>query len=833
MKPDTLGPVEENRPMETMSETSEATTTTAASEYQGFDFNDDILEVARLLRVTNIEDLKRERFRVDRRKLEQMLIGEDETLERADVFFEKIMDQTNTMISWPARLKIGAKSKKDPHIKVIGRDEDIHTAKEKIMQILDTRQGLRITMKLDVSYTDHSHIIGKGGLTIKRVMEETGCHIHFPDSNRSNHQEKSNQVSIAGDMEGVEKARARIRNLTPLIFSFELPIMGSMQTVPDSTSPCIVKIQEQYNVQVMFRTRPKLHATLVVVKGCEWEVHQVKEATTSLINYMCKNLANQIPVQMSMEISPQHHSVVLGKQNGNLKLIMQRTSTQIMFPDAGDPNIPSLKKSNVIITGSIDNVYLARQQLIGSLPLVVMFDFPEDATPTFDTETISQLMQTLDVFISVRHKPKQSALSVIIKGVEKNASRIYEARRQILNLKEPRLHATIPDTYHIPNATNVFLGNTAGTVSANMRARLDSSAGMSSLNSQSTSPYSVSPLSLSPTSMGSLSMSSHWGGSASSIYSGMLNSSYGINHPNVQLLAATRHAMHSNLLNPPQPNVHRHGQGLLGDYFSYSSASSTLSSPSASPRNVSPSPIGLSDTSSMDISGVLSDFGLSDLPSDRASSRQYSGYDYDQKKIMAFKAMQNLPKPNEYRVPTSTWSGYGLSQTMPPATVTSLDSTVHSKPIEPSDLWDDPKTPLAYAPPMDFKVDSAQDKGMLGMTSSYVDHTPGSRLEKVIAGQHTDIASMLTSVGLEKYIRLLMSHEVDMTTFRSLTEKDLYEIGITAWGARRKILLLIAELNKRSMPFSGSVAPGAERKSSLTSTSSTGISSTTTVEGKW
>ena len=66
-------------------------------------------------------------------------------------------------------------------------------------------------MKLDVSYTDHSHIIGKGGLTIKKVMEETSCHIHFPDSNRSNHQEKSNQVSIAGDMEGVEKARARVR----------------------------------------------------------------------------------------------------------------------------------------------------------------------------------------------------------------------------------------------------------------------------------------------------------------------------------------------------------------------------------------------------------------------------------------------------------------------------------------------------------------------------------------------------------------------------------------------------------------------------------------------
>lgn len=77
-------------------------------------------------------------------------------------------------------------------------------------------------------------------------------------------------------------------------------------------------------------------------------------------------LQSQVQVQMSMEISPQHHSIVLGKQSSNLKMIMQRTATQIMFPDAGDPNIPSLKKSNVTITGDINNVYLARQQLVVS-----------------------------------------------------------------------------------------------------------------------------------------------------------------------------------------------------------------------------------------------------------------------------------------------------------------------------------------------------------------------------------------------------------------------------------------------------------------------------------
>lgn len=59
----------------------------------------------------------------------------------------------------------------------------------------------------------------------------------------------------------------------------------------DVNSPYLIKIQEQYKVQVMFKTRPKLHATLVLVKGVEWEVHQVKSATLLLMEYLCDNLA--------------------------------------------------------------------------------------------------------------------------------------------------------------------------------------------------------------------------------------------------------------------------------------------------------------------------------------------------------------------------------------------------------------------------------------------------------------------------------------------------------------------------------------------------------------
>jgi len=46
-------------------------------------------------------------------------------------------------------------------------------------------------------------------------MEETGCHIHFPDSNRSNTAEKSNQVGELGmwSMLAVMKVSNCIYNL--------------------------------------------------------------------------------------------------------------------------------------------------------------------------------------------------------------------------------------------------------------------------------------------------------------------------------------------------------------------------------------------------------------------------------------------------------------------------------------------------------------------------------------------------------------------------------------------------------------------------------------------
>lgn len=56
-------------------------------------------------------------------------------------------------------------------------------------------------------------------------------------------------------------------------------------------------------------------------------------------------------------------------------------------------------------------------------------------------------------------------------------------------------------------------------------------------------------------------------------------------------------------------------------------------------------------------------------------------------------------------------------------------------------------------------------------------------------------------------------HEVDMKIFVTLTSNDLVEMGIERFVDRKRLLIAINQL--KSERFTGSAAPGAERRPSM------------------
>jgi SAM (Sterile alpha motif) domain-containing protein len=66
-----------------------------------------------------------------------------------------------------------------------------------------------------------------------------------------------------------------------------------------------------------------------------------------------------------------------------------------------------------------------------------------------------------------------------------------------------------------------------------------------------------------------------------------------------------------------------------------------------------------------------------------------------------------------------------------------------------------------------------------------------------------DIASWLTRLGLDKYVRVFIENEIDLDALRHLSEDDLKELGLPV-GPRRKVLAAIAVLVDDSLSQSSS-----------------------------
>lgn len=840
----------------------------------------DIRAIAVRLGVSNPEDLHTERFKVDRHKLENMIKVDVEGVNTAEYFFENLMKSTDTYISWPCRLKIGAKSKKDPHVRIVGKPDDVNRAKERILAKLDSR-GSRVIMKMDVSYTDHSYIIGRGGNNIKRIMEDTATHIHFPDSNRSNPTEKSNQVSLCGSLEGVERARALVRLSTPLLMSFELPIRAEGEPIPDHDTPYIKEVEVKKNVQVIFSSRPKLHSSLVLVKGSEKDAERVQEATQLLINYTCGKHASEMLVQMQLEISPQHHEIVKGKNNANLVTIMERTKTEIRFPELCDANVKPIRRSQVVITGTINGVYRARQQLVGNLPIALVFDFPDLIVD--DTSEIMNLSTKYGVFISLRQKPRQSTMHIIIKGVEKFIDKIYEARHEILGLNSPLIKPEIPSLYFSPKDQDVETSyrQTLTTLLASYPDNPLTPTNVAKASSSTVSPQMNLNAFANTNNNNNImtqnlnAYASKYHGTPTGIcaptqkYLQVHNNNFNRNQPNannnnyLQVAPSTPVGCISprNVLNTSRcsqgagntaiANANSHN---TSGYQSFSSSTTSLEQAyppfggGGQQGPMSHGPYSPDSTYSSEAGcrggrrssdGVLLGLGAAGAAGLGAGNEPFRNqhfdlrqrvFDFDMKRIMGFKAMERPPVSGELRTPNANWIGLALSRTSPAPLETADDNA-----------WN--RSGAGNAGDPGTGNNSGQNNAAgggggagstggipispycLGATTGMIDSTPINR--RIQMSQHRNIHSLLTNLGLEHYIKTFVINEIDLEMFTTLTEDDLIQMGITAFGARKKLLVAIHtmqanEVANLCMPsssnssprFSGSAAPGAERRTS-------------------
>ncbi|XP_030596060.1 protein bicaudal C homolog 1-like isoform X2 [Archocentrus centrarchus] len=780
-------------------------------------------------------------------------------VETGEEFFERVMRETNTQVKWPSKLKIGAKSKKDPHVKVEGKRASVLEAKKKILEVLETRVN-KVTLKMDVAYTEHSHVIGKGGGNIKKVMEVTSCHIHFPDSNRHNATgEKSNQVSIAGPIEGVEEARRRIRDLQPLSMTFDLPVSLVPQALPDPGSPLIQQVAQTLGVSVSFRAvppqpqaQPPLYGSCCTVWGLQGNADAVKKATCILMDLLLgPEVAGGI-VSSQLDVTSQQHLFLLGQNGAHFLSVMHQTQTQIILPDLSAPQSPP----SLLIQGSPDGVCLARQQLMDCLPVCLMFDMREDGEA--DPCKLAQMMQNLGVFISVKPKVKQTSKSVVVKGLERNISCLYETRRLLLGLdsSETVKAADMPPDTILPGSglTNYWLSMLL------QQLRL----------SEQEMPNGTKPRPSPPPGLSSLGEEGRTGpkGTDGRPLEKILENDDQLDqaeHEPSEVVAMppceARDAVNSGIgrvgLNGRRGSL----QGPeISKVFSQGRRHSTgqvltyrlLNADTEGGRNERRNSLRRDVTVAQNVC---------------ADSSKAEDYDYEKKKLLATRAMQRKPVVTEVRTPTDTWSGLGFSKSMPAEAVQELrnisrrnykpylstgnnqqqfraaqtgkvvngsdsenwrdrrGSTSSSQPVSSSSSSSSPSSPpTTFSSSSSFPVFASSMNRTRSDKPSESFASSGSYFESACSQRRgstcsqrcpspyltDDLPELLSQLGLIKYIDVFEQQEIDYQTFLTLSDEDLKEVGVSTFGARRKMLLAISDLNKskRRLSDTPAVKPG-------------------------
>jgi predicted PilT family ATPase len=92
-------------------------------------------------------------------------------------------------------------------VKIVGTKEGVDKARH-IVQTISDEQAKLAFERLDISKDYHPFISGPNGATAKRIMEETGARINIPPLSLM-----KNEMSVAGDKDGVAKAVAEIQKI--------------------------------------------------------------------------------------------------------------------------------------------------------------------------------------------------------------------------------------------------------------------------------------------------------------------------------------------------------------------------------------------------------------------------------------------------------------------------------------------------------------------------------------------------------------------------------------------------------------------------------------------
>ncbi|KAF1764887.1 hypothetical protein GCK72_004838 [Caenorhabditis remanei] len=252
----------------------------------------------------------------------------------------ELQSKYNVSIRFPNNREEGAEG--SDQVTLSGRDTKVEEAKEALLALVPISKVIQLPIDM------HRSIIGRGGETVRKLMQDYDVNISIPKDN------SSEDITVTGQVENVDQAlealrgklseyeaQAENRKLKQWSMTINVPT-DYHQKIIGQRGATITALKEKYGVNINV---PRDEGNEVItITGYE---DKAKECAAA-IEEMISDLRSMFTQEISLD--SRYHPRLIGQRGKNLKKVMEDYRVEIRLPRQGaeDPNL-------VVVAGKDEN----------------------------------------------------------------------------------------------------------------------------------------------------------------------------------------------------------------------------------------------------------------------------------------------------------------------------------------------------------------------------------------------------------------------------------------------------------------------------------------------
>ncbi|GIX67510.1 vigilin [Caerostris darwini] len=338
-------------------------------------------------------------------------------------------------------------------VKLKGAKDYLAGAKQRLLEIVEDLEAM-VTVECSIPQEHHRTVLGARGSKVQNIQKQFNVTIKFPDRERPEDAEKvtmngdvhyegsepetnyRNIIIIKGRKENCDAAAKALQDIVPVTEEMEVPY-DLHRFIIGQKGRDVRSMMEMYDVNIIIPPQNE-HSDVITIKGPPDNVVKTKEALKERIEQLELEKQDRLlrSFQLTVEVDPQYHPKIIGRNGAVISKIRKDHNVQINFPERDGAN-----EKVITITGYEKDTEAAKDAI---LKLVQEQEDMYKEEVTIDSRihsriigsrgrNVMKLMDQFKVDIRFPRSTDSEPDLVVIQGAEDD---VLDAKDHLLNIEE-------------------------------------------------------------------------------------------------------------------------------------------------------------------------------------------------------------------------------------------------------------------------------------------------------------------------------------------------------------------------------------------------------------